>query len=249
MKKIAWVYYTENIKNLERTYFSLDFLSKANLAALWIKPQGFSFNEQEIILLLNSFPDFNCVLWEFSSVNSYSSSKIRDKKRAFGEYRKLSKNVFSKQEKFIGTTKYYSDLSILNLPEVDEGKRFFYENIFGKGSTFNFIGKLDFNCDVFEPLVDIYLKRRWSEKYTKFTSQYIKFKLANYVNNITSLGGIATFLVEDTETSRSIILVSKETEPLQTAFVKLECEEHFSAIKEDNLSYFIKRGIGLANLI
>ena len=246
---MAWVYYSNNIEEIERANFSLDFISKSDLAVLLFKPQSFYFSEKEITLLLNAFSSFNCVLWSISAVNSCSSLEIQDKKRAFGEYKKLSKNVFLKREHFIGTNKYYSDLSILNLSEVSEGRIFFAEHMFGQQSTFAFVKNLDLDYANFEILVDIYLKHRYSEKFTNFTSKYIKFKLANYVNNITSLGGIATLVVQDTETFRSIILLSQEQTTLQKAFTKLQCEDDFFILKEEKLTYFIKRLTGLSVFI
>ena len=123
--------------------------------------------------------------------------------------------------------------------------------MFGINSTVAFVKNLDFDIATFEPLVDIYFKHlqpiRLNTRLTyQYQEKYVDFKRGNYVNQITTLGGIATLLVKDTETRRSLIFLSKEETILQQAFFWLQQDSLFDVLSEDDLSHFINRGIGLA---
>ena len=252
---MAWIYYSPNLEKITRQNFSLDFLPSTDLAALWVKPEGYSFRERELGILLEAFNSFYCILWRISPLSYYFSSKaslkINEKRRVFGEWPKLRNKVFLKQDYHIGNTKYYSDFSTLSLSEVSEGEGFFHENMFGRNSTVAFVKNLDFDIATFEPLVDIYFKHlqpiRLNTRLTyQYQEKYVDFKRGNYVNQITTLGGIATLLVKDTETRRSLIFLSKEETILQQAFFWLQQDSLFDVLSEDDLSHFINRGIGLA---
>ena len=231
-------------------------MPSTDLAALWVKPEGYSFKERELSTLLEAFNYFYCILWCISPLSYYLSSKvslkINEKRRVFGEWPKLRSNVFLKKDYHIGNRKYYSDFSTLGLSEVSAGEAFFHENMFGTNSTVAFVKNLDFiNIATFEPLVDIYFKHlqplRLNTRLTyKYQEKYMDFKRANYVNKITTLGGIATLLVEDTETRRTFIFLSKEETILQQALLRLQQDSFFNILSDDDLSHFINRGIGLA---
>ena len=253
---MAWVYYSPNLEKITRQNFILDFLPYTDLAALWIKPEGYSFKERELGTLLEAFNYFYCILWCISPLSCYLSSKaslkINEKSRAFGEWPKLQSNVFLKKDYHIGNRKYCSDFSTLGLSEVSAGEAFFHENMFGTNSTVAFVKNLDFiNIATFEPLVDIYFKSLQTIRLNtrlsyQYQEKYVDFKRGNYVNKITTLGGIATLLVKDTETCRSLIFLSKEETILQQAFLWLQQDSFFNILSEDDLSHFINRGIGLA---
>ena len=213
------------------------------------------FKERELGILLEAFNSFYCILWCISPLSYYLSSKaslnINEKRRAFGEWPKLLSNVFLKKDYHIGNRKYYSDFSTLGLSEVSTGEAFFHENMFGINSTVAFVKNLDFDIATFETLVDIYFKSlqtiRLNTRLTyKYQEKYMDFKRANYVNKITTLGGIATLLVEDTETRRTFIFLSKEETILQQALLRLQQDSFFNILSDDDLSHFINRGIGLA---
>ncbi|MEM7593971.1 MAG: hypothetical protein AAF383_21105 [Cyanobacteria bacterium P01_A01_bin.83] len=238
---MSWIYYSQNAKSIK----ILDFLSTSNLDILWINPQKYSFNKNEIQALLQALTGFRCILWYITPMNHFSSQKMNEIKRAFGKWKNISNKVFFKSEHFLNNEKYYSDITILSSSEICEGEAFFSKNTFGFNSSLAFFKTLDVDCSIFEPLADIWLK--FTQK-DNISSQYKKLKVNKYINNITKQGGIAALIAEDTETCKSIILLSQEKESLQQAYMKLRLESYFNIVSDDNLSIFIKRGIGLKSL-
>jgi hypothetical protein len=235
---MAWIYYSNDINKIE----ILKFLWANNFALLWIKPKDSSFKKQELNALLKALGEFNCILWFISCENNFLSPKMNDIKRTFSKWKNLSKNVFAKKEYFLEQTKY-SDLSLLTFLDITEGEQFFSRGLFGLDSTVAFVKALDIDFFEFDSLVNIWFKHLKEKPIV--SSQDKKSKIINYLNKMTQKQGVAGLIVEDTETCKSLILLSKNEYSLKQAFIKLQISEHFNVINDNNLSNFMKRGIGL----
>ncbi|MGI0493177.1 hypothetical protein ACN4EG_15445 [Alkalinema pantanalense CENA528] len=236
----GWVYYSSSHEEFEEI---LGFLKKVNYSLLWLKPEEYYFNQNELAVLLQAFSPLKCILGYTTSGGSCSSEKLNELKRAFGGWKGLYRNVFRRKDYLVQQEKYYSDLSVLTYSEIAEGEEFFSRNLFGYDSALFFAQSLDNISATFDKLVEARFIRLQengiptSGDRQRYVLECIDALLQNKV--------VVVLVIEDTECCKSLLLLSREEDYLKQANERLKASEYFHSARSNEVSCFVERGLGL----
>jgi hypothetical protein len=115
-------------------------LHQAAESTLWILPEGPSWESRDVQQVLTAFPGLRCVIW-FASDGGAHTPAIKNRLRAFGNYRGLAENVVVERTLSYPASKtlVYSDVAWLNSEHSESLTSFLSRSTAGADSTLAFI--------------------------------------------------------------------------------------------------------------
>src|SRR5262245_42340501 len=100
---------------VEHDQLLLPDLHEVTGQALWIRLQKTPFEKENIAELARAFGDLKGIVWHASS-GGFRSPRIKDYRRAFGDWPKLAKNIVAQYtiQYQNSDDKFYSDIALVS---------------------------------------------------------------------------------------------------------------------------------------
>ena len=241
------VYYDNNVRKLKDLFPLIKFDKFNTLDALWLKPSG-HLSQLEISHIIKAFKPLICTLWFMTS--GKGTVRINDYKRAFGEWRRLSKNVVSqvdiKRREIGEPDKYYSDICIVDNLSVGDLESFLSKcgSYFGVHSTITFLPEV--NDLSIEKCGVRRLEKYWSEQLGKvFPLKERRQELVAYIESTSNLGGVAGLVCDDDIDGKSIYIFVGKGEVLEQVITKIMLNPNFDQIGETEFQRWLNYGFRL----
>ena len=242
---MAYVYCDNDLKTLKTL---LPITNCNSLKAIWLKPYKYFFNQLEFSCIINSFSPMVCLLSYISS-GSGGSIRIRDYKRAFGDWRTLSNNIISKADinniERGNILKYYSDICLVDNSCINDIESFYIDHhqSFGIRTTITFLPNI--NNLLIKDCKMQYLEKFFFERYKEpFPIEEKIQTMATYVKCTFENGGVAGLFGSDCDTRVIFIFVGKN-KVLEPIIAKIISDINFKQIGITEFQQWLNYGVDL----
>ncbi len=168
---------------------------------LWAKADDYSFREKEIIDLMKMFGDYYMFTWSYTSGNAMSK-RIRKRRRAFGRFRELSKDIVVEMTRFIGKEEVFFDIAKVSRKGAGDVERMAKDSRWGITSGL-ILSKDKLDCFPSE-LVELF---RISENEVDVTKrEEKKLLVVKYINSLLEQGRLPIQIVEGPDAEQFLLV-------------------------------------------